>query len=230
MGEKKRKEAEVAQWKKIVVVGACVLFVVLMIVSGMGYSWLSMFAVTKPGQTVVIDYTIYDGAGNPVVTTDQQVYTNAASAGKSILAGKQIAVVANQSLTTPIYPVLVYTPSGGWDNEFAIFATEYNAISSAVVGMSTNQQKTITLPASASMTQLWSTEQLERNGISIDDVSVGDLFTLGVSDTPDEMAVNNSSPDYLRMAEITRKTPTGIVVDFSYPKADIRVVSISGTS
>jgi hypothetical protein len=230
MGEKKRKEAEVAQWKKIVVVGACVIFVVLMIVSGMGYSWLSMFAVTKPGQTVVLDYTLYDGAGNPVVTTDQQVYTNAASAGKSILAGKQIVVVANQSLTSPIYPVLVYTSNGGWDNEFALFAIEYDAISSAVVGMSTNQQKTITLPSSSSMSQTWSAEQLERNGIGIDDINVGDLFALGVSDTPEEMAANTSSVNYLRMAEITRKTPTGIVVDFGYPKADIRVVSISGNS
>ena len=45
MGEKKQKEKKVAQWKKIIVVGACVLFVVLMIVSGMGSSWISAFSV-----------------------------------------------------------------------------------------------------------------------------------------------------------------------------------------
>lgn len=230
MGEKKRKEANVARWKQVVIVTACVLFVVLMVVSGMGSGWLSMFAVTKPGQTVVIDYTLYDGAGNPVVTTDQQIYTKAASANKSILAGKQLAVVANQSLPAPIYPVLVYTTTGGWNNEFALFAAEYDSISSAVVGMSANQQKTITLPASSTMSQLWSSEQLERNGIRMDDVNVGDLFALGVSDSPDELAANTTSKTYIRMAEITRKTPTGIVVDFSYPKADIRVVSISGNS
>lgn len=227
MGEKKKKEVETARWKKVLVVGACVLFVVLMVVSGMGYGWLSMFSVVKPGETVVLDYTIYNGAGNPIVTTDQQMYTKFASAGNNILFAKQIAVIANQTPTNPIYPVQVYTSGNGWNNEFAIFATEYNAISSQVIGMKANEQKSIPLPATSSMTQLWSVEQLKRNEINIDDVSIGDVFAMGVSDNPDEMARNESVKSYLRLGEITRKTPAGIVVDFGYPTASIRVVSIS---
>ncbi|MDO9324518.1 MAG: hypothetical protein Q7T80_06120, partial [Methanoregula sp.] len=73
MGEKKQKEKAVAQWKKIVVVGACVLFVVLMIVSGMGSGWISAFKVIKPGDAVVVDYTFYDAGGNAILTTDQTV-------------------------------------------------------------------------------------------------------------------------------------------------------------
>lgn len=60
MGEKKRKEEEVARWKKVVVIGACILFVILMVVSAMGTSWLSMFSAVKPGDTVIVDYTLYD--------------------------------------------------------------------------------------------------------------------------------------------------------------------------
>jgi hypothetical protein len=229
MGEKKKKEEEVARWKKVVVIAACLLFVVLMVVSGMGYGWLSMFAVTKPGETVVIDYTLYDGSGNAVITTDQQVYTKAASEGKSILGGKQIAVVANQNLTTMVYPVPVYTAGSGWDNEFALFATEHDAISSAVVGMGSGQQKTVTLPTSSTMSQLWSAEQLALSGIDIETVTVGDTFAMGVSDSPDTTAENQSAKSYLRIAEITRKTPAGIVVEFGYPRAEIRVVSIHGS-
>ncbi|MCK9581923.1 MAG: hypothetical protein M0Q92_15950 [Methanoregula sp.] len=230
MGEKKRKEAETAGWKKVIVVGACVLFVVLMVVSGMGSGWLSMFAITQPGETVVIDYTLYNSAGIPIVTTDQQVFTKATTEGNSILAAKQIAIVANKSLTDPIFPVQVYTTSDGWNSEFALFAGEYDAISSAVVGMSANQKKSVTLPTSSSMTQIWSAEQLERNGITLDAVNVGDLFALGVSSNPNETEMNTSSVSYIRMAEITRKTPTGIVVDFSYPKIDISVTSVGGSS
>jgi hypothetical protein len=64
MGEKKQKEKTTAQWKQIVVVGACVLFVVLMIVSGMGSGWISAFSVAKPGDVAVIDYTFYDTANS----------------------------------------------------------------------------------------------------------------------------------------------------------------------
>ena len=49
----------------------CVLFVGLMIVSGMGTGWITIFTSVKPGDTVVIDYTLYDAAGKPIVTTEQ---------------------------------------------------------------------------------------------------------------------------------------------------------------
>lgn len=231
MGEKKKKEAEVASWKKVVVVGACVLFVVLMVVSGMGSGWLTMFSSVKPGQGVVIDYTIYDGAGKPVITSNDEVYSKAVKEGSSILAAKQMTVVANQSMSTPIYPVQVYVPSSGTLTEFAIFASEYDTISSGVVGMKTNEKKTLTLPYSSSMSQLWEKEILEKRGISMDDVSIGTMFAMGVSDTTAaEMDANTTADTYMRMGEVTRKTDSGVVVDFGYPRMDIKVVQFGTTS
>ena len=129
MGEKKQKEKTVAQWKKIIVVGACVLFVVLMIVSGMGSSWISAFAVAKPGDVAVIDFTFYDAGGNPIVTTDQNIYKQAATQGKSVLISKQISVTSNQSLAQPIFPIQIYTTSSGWSGpQFAIFRPEYGKL------------------------------------------------------------------------------------------------------
>ena len=120
MGEKKQKEKSVAQWKKIVVVGACVLFVVLMIVSGMGSGWISAFTVTKPGDVAVLDYTLYDAGGNPIVTTDQTLFKQIASQGKFVLFSKQITVTSNQSLSHSLFPVQVYSTGSGWANQFAL--------------------------------------------------------------------------------------------------------------
>lgn len=224
MGEKKKKEAETARWKKIVVVAGCVIFVFLMVISGLGYGWLTMFSSVKPGETVVLDFTIYNADGIPLVTSEKAVYEKAGADGLNILAARQIAVVANQSLPRTVFAVPVYTQTNGWDNEFALFAPEYNALSADVVGMKTNERKTVTLPSSSSMSQLWEKEVLDRNNIDIDTLSVGDMFALGVSDNPDEMAQNSSSKSYMRMAEIVRKTSAGIVVEFGYPRADITVV------
>ncbi len=230
MGEKKKKEETVARWKQVVVITACVLFVVLMVVSGMGYGWLSMFSSVKPGQTAVIEFTLYDGSGNPVITSSESVYKKAVADKKNILVTKQVAIVANQSPTTTLYPVTVYNPGTGETLQFALFAPEYTALTSAIVGMRTNEQKTIALPSSSTMSQLWSKEQLEMNGVNMDDVNVGDVFGMGVSDNPEEMSGNTSAKTYMRLGEITRKTTTGIVVDFGYPTADIRVISFSGNN
>ena len=85
MGDKKQKEAMIKKVKQVLVVGACVLFVVLMILSGMRSHWLTIFTVIKPGDTVVVDYTMYDINGNPVLTSSQQTYTKAAAKGRNII-------------------------------------------------------------------------------------------------------------------------------------------------
>ena len=230
MGEKKQKEKSVAQWKKFVVVGACVLFVVLMIISGMGTTWLSAFSVVKPNDVAVIDYTVYDAAGNPLLTTDQTLFKQAVAQGKGMLYSKQISVIANQSFANPLFPVQVYSTGSGWGDQFAFFKPEYDAISSGIVGMKVNEQKRIAIPSSSTMTQLWSPEMLKRNGVNMSDMTVGDVLTMAVSDNPEEMASNQSTLNYIRIGELTQKTAEGAVVDFGYPMMDIRVVSINGNN
>ncbi|HET6580991.1 MAG TPA: hypothetical protein VFG36_03830 [Methanoregula sp.] len=227
MGEKKKKDASTKLWKKVLIVGACVLFVVLMIVSGMGSGWLSIFTVVKPGDTVVIDYTLFNAGGTPILTTDQQLYINSASTSKGLLFSKQVSITANQSLTRALYPVQIYTTDSGWTRQFAIFSPEYNAISTGIVGMKLNEQKRISIPSADSMTQTWSTDQLMLNKVNISDISIGDVLAMGVSDNPEAEVSNTSAITYVRTGEITQKTQSGVVVDFGYPYADIRVVSIN---
>jgi hypothetical protein len=227
MGEKKKKEAAMKMLNKVLIVGACVLFVVLMIISGMGSGWLTMFSVIKPGDSVVIDYTLFDAAGNPILTTDQQLYTQTAATSRGLLFSKQIAISANQTLAGSLYPVQMYTPNGGWSKQFAIFAPEYNAISAGLVGMKTNEKKRISIPSGSSMSQNWSADQLLRNKVNISEINMGDILAMGVSDKPEDMASNTSALTYIRIGEITEKTSSGVVVDFGYPVVDVKVVSIN---
>jgi hypothetical protein len=227
MGEKKKKEESTKIWQKVLIVGACVLFVVLMIVSGMGSGWLSIFTVIKPGDTVVIDYTFFNAAGNPILTTDQQLYVKTSPTSGGLVLSRQISITANQTLPRSLYPVQIYTAESGWSNQFAIFSPEYNAISAALVGMRLNEQKRINIPSGNSMTQDWSSDQLRLNKVNISEISVGDILAMGVSDNPEAEVSNTSAITYVRTGEVIQKTESNVLVDFGYPSADIRVVSIN---
>lgn len=226
MGDKKQKEAMMKKVKQVIVVGACVLFVVLMVLSGMGSSWLTMFTVIKPGDTVIVDYTMYDINGNPLLTSSQQTYMKTAEKGRDIIFSKQLSMIPGQNQTKSIYPVSIYTSSGGWTKEYAIFSIEYNSINQQLVGMKTGDQKRIAIPNS-SMAQEWSADLLSRNGVDINAMNIGDVLAMGVSDNPEESASNTTSTMYTRVGQVTSKTNGSVIVDFGYPSVDISVVSIN---
>lgn len=228
MGEKKKKEATVKTWKKVLFVAAALLFIVIMVVSSMGMNWISGIAPVKAGDAVLVDYTIYDSSGRPFLTTDQQVYKEQAAKGVSILFAKQLTLTANQSYRQALYPVLVYSPmNGGSYQEFALYNPEYAAINNAVVGMKANEKKRIALPTSGTMSALLSPEDLEKTQIDIKSLENGDSLLLGVSENPESMAGNTSAVSYVRLAQVVRVSDAGVVVDFGYPSADVTVVQFS---
>ena len=105
MGEKKKNEAWVKTLSKIFIVFACLLFVGLMILSGMGNQWITMFNSVKSGDTVVLDVTVYDAAGKPIITSEQTVYNQAVAKGQDIFATKQLTVISNKTLEKSIFGV-----------------------------------------------------------------------------------------------------------------------------
>ena len=227
MGDKKQKEASQKRWKKILFVIAAVLFVVVMVVSSMGTQWITGLAPIKAGDSVVLDYTIYDAAGTPLVTTSQQVYQKAYNNNRSVLYAKQLSLTANQSLKTAIYPLPVYiAENGGSYQEFALYNPEYNAISSAVVGMRAKDNKKVSLTSELSMSKLFSAETLKNGNVNISSLQVGDILAMGVSESSNASA-SNTSTSYIRLAEVTRISDEGAVIDFGYPYVDITVSSFT---
>jgi hypothetical protein len=227
MGEKKKKEETMKLAKKVLIVGACVLFVVLMIISGMGSSWLVMFTAVRPGDSVVIDYTLFDAAGKPIVTSEKATYDQAVAQNREIFGSKQISLISNQTMEKPIYAVPVYPSNGEKTQQLAIFSSEYNALSSGIIGMKVNEEKRIAISSNMSMTYDWSAERLALSKINLSDIRVGDSFFMGVSDNPEGAANSTTANTYLRIGEVANKSPEGIVVDFSYPVIDVRVASIN---
>jgi hypothetical protein len=227
MGTKKKKEETTKLVSKILIVCVCVLFVGLMILSGMGTSWLTIFTSVKSGDTVVIDYTLFDAAGKPIVTTEKSTYDQAVAQGSGVFGSKQITITANQTMEKPIYSIMVYPSNGGKVQQLALFSSEYNALSSGIIGMRVNEQKRIPISSNIPMTYDWSAERLALNKINLSDITIGDSFFMGVSDNPEGAANNTSANSYLRIGEVANKSSEGVVVDFSFPVIDVRVVTIN---
>jgi hypothetical protein len=227
MGVKKKKEDSTKLVSKILIVCVCLLFVGLMILSGMGTSWLTVFSSVKPGDAVVIDYTIFDAGGKPIVTTEKSTYDQTIAQGNGIFGSKQMTINANQTTEKPIYSIPVYPSNGGTVQQLGLFSSEYNAVSSGIIGMKVNEQKRIPLPSETSMKYDWSADRLALNKINMSEISVGDSFFMGISDNPDAATGNTSANTYLRIGEVASKSLDGITVDFSYPRVDVRVVSIN---
>lgn len=227
MGEKKKKETAMKMVNKVIIVSACVLFVVLMIVSGMGSSWLIMFTSVRPGDSVVIDYTLFDAAGKPIVTSEKTIYDQTLAQGRDIFVSKQLTITSNRTMENPIYAVPVYSSTGADVQQLAIFSLEYNAISSGIIGMKVNEQKRIALSSGIPMTHELSVEQLAISKVNLTDISLGDNFFMGISDNSEEVTNSTTANTYLRIGEVATKYPDGIVVDLSYSMVDVRVVSIN---
>ncbi|MGA2161389.1 MAG: hypothetical protein ABSG28_04200 [Methanoregula sp.] len=228
MGAKKQAEKSKKMWTKVLAIVAGVFFVIVMVLSAMGSSWISSLATIKPGDSVTIDYTIYNVAGRPVVTTNQQIYTGSVNNNTGILATKQLTLVANQSLSQ-VYPITVYPSTGGGTQQFVLFASEFDAISSGLVGMRVNDKKVITLPSDNLKIQQMTVHDIEASGMNISRINVGDGLYLGVSSVP-VSNLTNSSVYYIRDADVTSKTDSGIVVDLNYPRIDVTVDSINKAS
>ncbi|MFA5237146.1 MAG: hypothetical protein WC362_04760 [Methanoregula sp.] len=227
MGTKKQAEKSGKMWTKILAIVAGVLFVVLMVVSSLGSSWISSIASVKPGDVVVVDYTLRDAQGSPIVTSSSSLYKQLTSEGSGVMYSKQLTITANQSLPKSVFPVQVYSEKTGWTNQFALFASEYDAISTGIVGLKTNGQKSIPLTSNQPMTQFWSADQLASNNMNLSAVQVGQRIALGLSENPEAALDNSTDAYYVRIGEITNKTSDGITLDFSYPSVDLTVVTIN---
>jgi len=227
MSEKKKKEVSQKKWTKIIFIVMAVIFAFAMVGSYLT-NLVTGLAPIRPGDKVAITYTIYDAAGNPLVTNDQQVYGLALKSGKEIWHSNQLlTLTANQSLNTAVFPVPVYTTesNGGSWNQFALFSPEYVAITQGLVGMRTSEKKNIVFNGNMSMSKIYSPSDLPQN-TTVNSFHVGDVLTMGLSNNPNATASSPADISY-RIGEVTRVSPAGVVVDFGYPRADITIVSIT---
>jgi hypothetical protein len=227
MGEKKQAEKFKKNAYKVLAVIAGVLFVVLMVVSSMGSSWISGLATVKPGDVVVLDYTLRDAQGNPLLTSNKQLYTQSVTAGNWLLGSQQLTITANQSIPRPLYAVQVVTPDRLGTGQYAILASEYATISSATIGMKKDEHKKITLGAGSPMIEYLTNDQMEKMKINLSAVSVGQTVVFPITENPNGEIPNSSAMEYLRLMQITDKTSEGVTLNYNIPDLEISVVAIN---
>src|SRR5512136_480282 len=227
---KREKKTESFPWKKVFVIAVGVLFVAMMVLSAMGMSWLQSFRSVTANDTVTIGFTLRDAAGQPVLTTDQNVYQTAITGGYPVFLTQPLAVRAGH-IGNPGYTGVVaynyYVSRSGMTEKFGILGQELDEIDAGVLGMKKGETKTIHFSFTVPPVSMKRSEFMAMGG-NFTQTSVGDLISMGYSETPIVSGIVNESATnaVLRMATVVNKTANAIQIQDAYPSADVTVEEI----
>lgn len=222
---KPAEEPGTALWKKILFVSVGVLFVVLMVVSSMGTSWLNMFQTVKPGTVVVADVTIRDDQNRPVLTTSEAVYSSGIKENRSVFLVSPLVVDAGLAYTDPVMTVPVLAPQSGVN--YTLFGQEYDAIAMGVIGMHPGGTKTIPLDSNVTEERNYTAEEFNQLGGDFGNTSIGDEMVLSFVENPEAFYDNTTTPTYaLRTTHVVNRTDDSIALSFSHAKADLVLAQV----
>ncbi|MDD1675817.1 MAG: hypothetical protein LUQ17_03930, partial [Methanomicrobiales archaeon] len=174
-------------WSKIGIIvlgiGFALLFVgtyVLTILTG------TVFAPNvKEGDTVAIDLTIRDTSGNPIITTDQQLYSTTLRSGNPVFFTPSFSLVVNGSYNQSIIGIDAYNPTVSVGPvTYGMLGLELEMISSGLTGMHKGETKTISLSSIYSTSSTLSKEDYEQLGGNFSRAAVGDMYPWSFADQP----------------------------------------------
>jgi hypothetical protein len=144
-----KKSSWTQSWAKIFLVMACILFVGVMIITSLGTSWLVTMKPAKTGDTAVIDLTIRDEEGRPVLTTNQRIFNASFEKRELVWYTNPLTMTVNSTTTDMINPVSVYRYDYGGAS-FGLFGTELNEITASLVGMKQGETRKSCFPTANS--------------------------------------------------------------------------------
>jgi hypothetical protein len=204
-----------------------------MVLSAMGSSWLQSFRTVMANDTVTIDLTLRDAMGQPVLTTDQNLYQTALARGYPFFYTSPLTVRAGY-VGNPPYTGLqadnYYLSRSGGQIKFGILGQELDELDAGVLGMKTGDTKTIHFTFSDPLIITMQKYEFTAMGGNFTATALGDLVPIGISETPMVQGVNgyNSSPTnaVFRIGTVINKTGDSIEVQHRYPSADITVTAI----
>ncbi len=218
-------ELGTALWKKVLFVSVGVLFVVLMVVSSMGTSWLNMFQTVKTGSVVLTDLTIRDDQNRPILTTSQTVYSNAIKENRSVFLVSPFVIDAGLPFNGTMKTIPIVAPSSGAN--YTLFGQEYDAISMGVVGMHPGGTKSIRLDANVTEEQNYTAEQFDQLGGDFANATIGDEMVLAFAENPASLSDNTTTPSYaLRTTHVVSKTEDSLMLSFSHAVADLTLSQV----
>ena len=227
--KEKEKKSGVANWKKALAIVAGVLFVVLMIVSSMGMSWISGIAPAKPGDTATLLYTVWDDQGRPVLTTDQRIFNETWGKQNIVFLASPIQMVVNSTTSDLFAPMPAQLPRVG-EVRFALLGAEANRISQGLVGMRDGETKRISLDLGDPMETDITNDQFDQMfGNSTTNVVAGKQFIRVLTDQPAiNLDPNVTLPEYYRVFYFKSINQDGYTLKYGYTSADVTVYRLNG--
>ena len=222
-----KKGGWTSSWAKIFLVMGSILFVGVMIITSMGSNWLVTMKPAKTGDTAVVDLTIRDTEGRPVLTTNERIYNASFQKGEFVWLTGPFTLTVNSTTTEMITPIPVYRHDYG-EASFGLFGPELNQISASLSGMKQGGTQKIMFPDSGQFQREMNPEQFAQIGGNFSTAMPGDQLLLAFTTTPMINIDENSTPQYaFRTSLITGKTGGNITVSYGYPSADISIVRLN---
>jgi len=169
-------------WRKVGVIAICVIVAILMVVSTLGFGWLTSMKETVPGDTVLLEYTIRDSSGRPLLTTSQSLFNTTMKKQGIVMLAAPLRIVVGTNYTRYIIPVEAYIPSyeGYQVAPYGIFGDEMTLISQGLIGIRQGEtgQLSITNGSLMESIYLMTEEQFKAIGGNISEVNVGDQLLM----------------------------------------------------
>jgi hypothetical protein len=224
----KEKAKKASPWtgKKIALVVVGVLFVVFMIVSSLGISWLTSLKGTQPGDVATVSYTIYDDQNRPVVTSSSKIYNDTLAKGGVIFYSNPLQVPVNVTTTTNVTRIPVQYQQ--YQTYFGLFRDEINLISAGLSGMKLNEQKRISLvmPMDPLETQV-DADQFALLVKPVNETRLNEQIVLALQDHP-QINLDNTTPvdQYMRTFYVKEIGPEGLNMKYGYSTIDVQIINL----
>jgi len=227
-GKSKEKAKKASTWtgKKIALVIIGVLFVIFMIVSSLGISWLTSLKGTEPGDVATVAYTIYDDQNRPIVTTNVKLYNDTLNKGGTVFYSNPLQVPVNVTTMTNVTRIPVQYQD--YQTNFGLFRDEMNLIATGLSGMKLNEQKRISLVMPKdSLETLVSADQFALLVKPVNETRVNEQIVLALTDNP-QINLDNTTPvdQYMRTFYVKGISPEGLDMKYGYSTIDLQILSL----
>jgi len=227
-GKSKEKAKKASTWtgKKIALVIIGVLFVIFMIVSSLGISWLTSLKGTEPGDVATVAYTIYDDQNRPIVTTNVKLYNDTLNKGGTVFYSNPLQVPVNVTTMTNVTRIPVQYQD--YQTNFGLFRDEMNLIATGLSGMKLNEQKRISLVMPKdSLETMVSADQFALLVKPVNETRVNEQIVLALTDNP-QINLDNTTPvdQYMRTFYVKGISPEGLDMKYGYSTIDLQILSL----
>ncbi len=222
----KTKKASTWTGKKIALVVVGVAFVVFMIVSSLGISWLTSLKGTQSGDIATVAYTIYDDQNRPIVTSNAKIYNDTLNKGGTVFFSNPLEIPVNVTTMTNVTRIPVMYQQ--YQTYFGLFRDEMNLIATGLSGMKLNEQKRISLvmPKDPLETQV-DAEQFALLVKPVNQTFVNEQIVLALAEHP-EINLDNTTPadQYMRTFYVKSISPEGLDMKYGYSTIDVQIISL----